>query len=105
MCLHVGVKFKLSCAVCVYIHALIYLQIFSVVIATYISEISFGNVYTKTNLGVYMICYANPNAVDSSYRICNSLVGAAISSIMVCMMLMIFDVFIPCVDKMVNITI
>ena len=86
------------------------MQFFCVVIAAYTTEIA---AYTTEitfpstdNAGaVYAICYANPKAEHSGHRICHSLMAAAISSIMVCMVLMIFDVFIPCLDKMVIMTI
>ena len=78
---------------------LIYLQLFCVIIAAYTTEITYGN--TDTDSAIANICYHNPKTEDSGHRICHSLVGVAISSILVSMVLMIFDVFIPCVDSMV----
>ena len=67
-----------------------------VAVSAYTTEIRFPR--TESALAANLICYGNPKALTSGPRICNSLMGTAISSIMVCMMLMIFDVFIPCVD-------
>ena len=72
---------------------------FCVVIAAYTTEIISAR--TDSATAAYLICYRNPKALTSGPRICHSLMGTAISSIMVCMMLMIFDVFIPCVDTRV----
>ena len=81
----------------------IYLQLFCIIIAAYITEISFGS--SSSADAVYQVCYENPKAETSGHRICNSLMGVAISSILVCMVLMIFDVFIPCVDLKVMVII
>ena len=72
---------------------------FCVAVAAYTTEITYAS--TDSASAAYEICYDNPKAEYSASRICHSLMGAAISSIMVCMVLMIFDVFIPCVDTMV----
>ena len=72
---------------------------FCVVIAAYTTEIIVPRTDSATAADI--ICYNNPKAETSGPRICNSLMGVAISSIMVCMVLMIFDVFIPCVDTKV----
>ena len=48
-----------------------------------------------------VICYANSGAEKSDHRICHNGIAAAVSSILVCMMLLIFDTFIPCLNKMV----
>ena len=75
-----------------------------VAVAAYTTEITYSIPNADRLSSAYaagVICYANPKAEDSGHRICHGLMGAAISSIMVCMMLMIFDVFIPCVDTMV----
>ena len=77
------------------------MQMFCVAVAAYTTEITYSN--TDSANAAYLICYDNPKALTSGHRICHSLMGAAISSIMVCMVLMIFDVFIPCVDTMVMI--
>ena len=71
------------------------------VVAAYTTEITFSSTDSASAAG--QVCYNNPKADDSSHRICHSLMGVAISSIMLCMALMIFDVFIPCVDPMVTI--
>ena len=88
-----------------YVHLcfLICLQFFCVVIAAYTTEIRFG--YTTSAQAAYGVCVANPEAATSGIRVCHSLLGVAISSILVCMVLMIFDVFIPCVDKKVMVII
>ena len=79
------------------------MQLFSIIIAAYTTEITFATSNPDSAVGT--ICYDNPAAEDSGHRICHSLVAAAISSILICMVLMIFDVFIPCVDKTVKIVI
>ena len=75
------------------------MQMFCVAVAAYTTEITYRS--TDSAYAVSEICYGNPKAEKSGHRICHSLMATAISSIMVCMMLMIFDVFIPCVDIMV----
>ena len=74
-----------------------------IVIAAFTSEITFGG--TEVDQSSNPICYDNPKAEHSGTRICLSLVATAISSIMVCMMLIIIDVLVPCVDTMVKIMI
>ena len=74
---------------------------FCVAVAAYTTEINYPR--TDSANAAYQICYYSPKTAYSGPRICNSLMGAAVSSIMVCMVLMIFDVFIPCVDTMVMI--
>ena len=74
---------------------------FCVAIAAYTTEITFASTDSAYVAG--HICYQNPKAETSGHRICHSLMGTAISSILLCMVLMIFDVFIPCVDTMVMI--
>ena len=86
-----------------YVHLLcllIYLQFFCVVIAAYTTEITFQSTHKASS-----VCFTNPGAEKSDARICHSLMGVAISSILVCMVLMIFDVFIPCLDTKVMIII
>ena len=78
-----------------------YLQFFCVVIAAYTIEITFQS--TDGAYAASLVCYRNPKADKSGFRICLSLMGVAISSILVCMVLMIFDVFIPCVNTKVMI--
>ena len=78
---------------------------FSIIIAAYTTEITIGRfVATEPSVvtKVSTICYGNPAAEHSDHRICSSLIAAAISSIMVCMVLMIFDAFIPCVNNTVS---
>ena len=70
-------------------------------VAAYTTEITFAS--TDSAGAARQVCYQNPKAETSGHRICHSLMGVAISSIMLCMVLMIFDVFIPCVDPMVTI--
>ena len=77
------------------------MQLFCIVIAAFTAEITYGQ--TDVHYATYGICYYNPKAIQSGHRICFSLLASAISSIMVCMVLMILDVFIPCVEKMVKI--
>ena len=73
-----------------------------VTVAAYTTEITYSNADRLSSAyAAGVICYHNPNAKDSGHRICHGLMGAAISSIMVCMVLMIIDVFIPCVNTMV----
>ena len=85
------------------------LQAFCVVISAYTTEIFIMFQYTSSTYysfdPVAEICYNNPIAKESGHRICHSLMATAISSIMVCMMLMIIDLFIPCVNTMVMISI
>ena len=73
------------------------------VVAAYTTENKIAS--TDDAYAANLICYHNPNAKESGHRICHSLMATAISSIMVCMVLMIIDVFIPCVDKMVMISV
>ena len=80
---------------------LIHLQLLCIIITAFTTEITFGD--TDVDGAAGSICYLNPKAEHSDSRICFSLVAAAISSIMVCMMLMIFDTLIPCVNTMVKI--
>ena len=75
------------------------MQLFCVVIAAYTTEITFPT--TDSDEVASDICNYNPKGVASGPRVCHSLMGVAISSILVCMILMIFDVFIPCVDTKV----
>ena len=84
-------------------YMLLNLQFFCVVIAAYTTEITFAR--TDSATAASSICYNNPKAQTSSPRICHSLMGVAISSILVCMVLIILDVFIPCVNIQVMITI
>ena len=74
---------------------------FCVTVAAYTTEITTPSTHSAG--AVYLICYGNPKAETSGHRICHSLMATAISSIMVCMMLMIIDLFIPCVDTKVMI--
>ena len=48
-----------------------------------------------------IICYNNGGAFKSGHRICHNGLAAAITSILMCMMLLIFDTFIPCLNKLV----
>ena len=82
---------------------LIYLQFFCVVIAAYTTEITFPS--TDSARAADRVCFGTPKTEKSGNRICHSLMGVAISSILVCMVLMIFDVFIPCLDTKVMIII
>ena len=73
---------------------------FSIIVAAYISELRFTTanaIYPST-----AICYDNPAAEHSDYRICHNGIAAAVSSILVCMVLLILDLFIPCLDKVVG---
>ena len=86
----------------IYVHSciLIILQLLCIVIVAFATEITFGS--TDVDRTARTICFDNPKAKNSGVRICCSLIAAAFSSIMVCMVLMIFDVLIPCVDAMVK---
>ena len=75
------------------------LQIFSIVIAAFTTELIHGK--TQVDEAASSVCYYQRGDI----HICIGLVAVAISSIMVCMMLMILDVLIPCVNKMVKIII
>ena len=77
-------------------YTLLNLQFFCVIIAAYTTEITFAR--TDSASAARSICYDNPKDQTSSPRICHSLMGVAVSSILVCMVLMILDVFIPCVN-------
>ena len=77
-----------------------HVQLFCIVIAAFTADIRFGN--TDVDHVAEKICYGNPRAKISGGRICLSLVATAITSIIICVVLMIFDVLIPCVDKMVR---
>jgi len=70
-----------------------------VVIAAYTVEITFG-ITTSAGAARQICTYCDAKA--SNVRTCFSLMGVAISSIMVCMVLMILDIFIPCVDLKVQ---
>jgi len=83
-------------------------QMFSIVIAAYISELTFTSTYPTTPLrtpSASSVCYDNPAAAQSGHRICLNGVAASVSSILVCMMLLTFDAFIPCLNKMVSLSI
>ena len=85
-------------------YLLIYLQLFCIVIAAYTTEISIYTFQsTNSAYAAHLICYDNPKAETSGFRVCLSLMGVAISSILVCLVLMILDVFIPCVNTKVMI--
>ena len=77
----------------------IHLQLCCIVIAACTTEFTFGS--TDIDLAAGSICYYNPKIEHSDARICHSLMAGAISSILVAMFLMNFDVFIPCMDKTV----
>ena len=83
----------------VYLRCLLHLQVFSVIIIAYTTEITSG--HTNSDKAAFLICYDNPRARHSDHRICHSLMAEAIASILISMMLMNFDVFIPCINKMV----
>jgi len=57
---------------------------------------------TKEIVPSRLICYANGGAEKSSHRVCSNGIAAAISSILVSMMLLMFDAFVPCLDKTVS---
>jgi len=76
------------------------LQAFSVIIAAYTTELSFTS--AEPIIPSRLICYANGGAEKSDHRVCSNGIAAAISSILVSMMLLMFDAFIPCLDKTVS---
>ena len=76
------------------------LQAFSVVIAGFISEAAFTS--SDPIVPSAIICYNNGGAFKSGHRICHNGLAAAIASILVCMMLLIFDAFVPCLNRMVS---
>ena len=69
------------------------------VIAAYAVETTFG--ITRSASAAKQIC-TYCESKTSNIRTCFSLMGVAISSIMVCIVLMILDIFIPCVDLKVQ---
>ena len=76
------------------------LQAFSIIIAAYTTEVGFTNsdpIFPST-----AICYHNGRAQNSGYRICHNGVAAAVSSILICMMLLTFDTIIPCLNRSVS---
>ena len=77
----------------------VHLQLCCIVIAACTTEFTFGSTHVDDDAS--NICYDNPKVEHSGTRICHSLMAGAISSILVAMFLMNFDVFIPCMDKMV----
>ena len=77
------------------------MQLFCVVIIALTIEITNG--FSSVDKAARPICYDNPRAKLSGNRICHSSYAAAISSIMLCVVWMIFDAIIPCVDKMVRV--
>ena len=79
----------------------IHLQLCCIVIAACTTDFTYG--YTHSDRAASRICYDNPKAKSSGHSICHSLMAEAISSILVAMFLMNFDVFIPCMNKMVMI--
>ena len=85
---------------CVYGVQCINLQLCCIVIAASTTEFTSG--WTECDYAAKLICYENPKVEHSDHRICHSLMAAAISSILVAMFLMNFDVFIPCMGKMVT---
>ena len=77
-------------------------QAFSIVIASFTVELTYTN--TDRDLCVsQVICYGNPHTLSSGHRICHNGIAAAVSSILACMILLLFDVFVPCVHYKVNI--
>ena len=74
-------------------------QLCCIVIAACTTELTFGR--THGDKEASRVCYDNPKVKNSGGRICYSLMAGAISSILVAMFLMNFDVFIPCMSKMV----
>ena len=82
-----------------YLRYVLHLQVCSVIIIAYTTEITYG--HTNSDKAAFLICYNNPRARNGDHRVCHSLMAAAVASILVSMMLMNFDVFIPCINKMV----
>jgi len=79
-----------------------FLQAFSIVIVSYTVELTYVQP-TNNDFDIVasnLICYENPHTMSSGHRICHNGVAAAVSSILVCIILLIIDAFIPCVhDK------
>ena len=86
---------------CVYcVHCIcIHLQLCCIVIAACTTEFIYGR--TRVDIAATRICYEHPKVKHGDVRICHGLMAGAISSILVAMFLMNFDVFIPCMGKMV----
>ena len=77
------------------------LQAFSIIIAAYTTEVGFTSsdpIYPSRD-----ICYFNGGAQKSGHRICHNGIAAAVSSILICMMLLTFDAIIPCLNRSVSI--
>ena len=72
---------------------------FCLVIAAYTTEITFRR--TDSVKAAYDVCNFYPNTATTNQHACLNLMSVAISSILVCMVLMILDVFIPCVNTKV----
>ena len=89
--------------ICMLIVFTVHLQLCCIIIAACTTEFTYGRAHNDKEAG--RICYDNPKVKNSSARICRSLMAEAISSILVAMFLMNFDVFIPCMNKMVMIII
>ena len=85
----------LLCSLYMYIH----LQLCCIVIAACTTEFIYGRTYVDN--AATRICYEHPKVKHGDARICHGLMAGAISSILVAMFLMNFDVFIPCMGKMV----
>ena len=76
------------------------LQAFSIIIAAYTTELGFTS--SEPILPSAAICYVNYAALKSDHRICHNGVAAAVSSILICMMLLTFDAIIPCLNRSVS---
>jgi len=78
-----------------------FLQAFSIIIAAYTTELNFTS--ADPIIPSRAICYLNGWADQSGHRVCSNGIATAISSIiLVSMTLLIFDAFIPCVNRTVS---
>jgi len=76
------------------------LQAFSIIIAAYTTELLFTD--SDPLSPSVAICYLNDAAQKSDHRICHNGIAAAVSSILICMMLLTFDTIIPCLNRSVS---
>jgi len=76
------------------------LQAFSIIIAAYTTEVLFTR--SDPIFPSAEVCYLNDAAQKSDYRICHNGIAVAVSSILICMMLLTFDTIIPCLNKSVS---
>ena len=72
------------------------------IIVAYRVELYFSTPVIGTNLPVEICIYNENNTEYRGDRICNNAIGAAISTVIVAVVLMIIDLSIPCIETAVS---